>query len=99
MPYLVPILSALAGVLGTAGLALLWKRFGSTVEADGFKAITDGAHLMADISGHVKARAQAEHSIQVKAQALETLAAYCADQAKAARAALPAILQGVGGPQ
>ena len=99
MPYLIPILSALAGAFTVAGLGLLWKRYGTSVEADGFKAIADGAHLMADISRDVKARAQAEHSIQVKAQALEALASYCSQQAQAARAALPSLLQGVGGPQ
>lgn len=98
-PYLVPILSALAGMLGAAGIALLWRRSSATVETDAFRALTEGAHLMADISAAVKARAQAEHTIQIKAQGLEALAAYCTDQAKAARSALPALLQGVGGPQ
>lgn len=99
MTYLVPILCALAGVLATAGVGLLWRRQASAVEADSFKALTEGAHLLADISAAVKARAQAEHTIQIKAQGLEALAAYCTDQAKSARSALPALLQGIGGPQ
>lgn len=87
--YLLVALVAIASSIGTAGVAMLVRRAAPRAEASAFTALTEGTHLLADISGAVKARAQADNEIRVKVQGLQALAAYALHQAEIASAALP----------